>query len=94
MKQKRHKPEGWQSNQLRLWFSTLAYLLLNKLRGVALKGTQLAQASCGTIRLRLLKIGAVVRVTVRRVWISLSTAYPLAELFGIVARRLERARPG
>lgn len=83
-----------RGNQLRLWFSTLAYLLMNKLREVGLKGTEWAQASCGTIRLRLLKIGAVVRVTVRRVWINLSSAYPLAQLFGQVARRLTRTRAG
>ena len=83
-----------RANQLRLWFSTLAYLLMNKLREVALKGTELAQATCGTIRLRLLKIGAVVRVTVRRVWIHLSSAYPLKDLFALAARRLRSAGSG
>lgn len=77
-----------RANQLRLWFSTLAYLLLNQLRRVALKGTELARASCGTIRLRLLKIGALVRVSIRRVRVSLSSAYPLQNLFGLVAGRL------
>jgi hypothetical protein len=81
-------------NQLRLWFSTLAYLLVNQLRQVALRGTEMAQATCGTIRLRLFKIGALVRVTVRRVWISLSSAYPLANLFGLVARRLRQSPAG
>lgn len=83
-----------RANQLRLWFSTLAYLLMNQLRQVGLAGTQLAQATCGTLRLRLLKIGAVVRVTVRRVWISLSSAFPLADLFELAARRLSRAPAG
>lgn len=83
-----------RANQLRLWFSTLAYLLMNKLREVALKGTELAQATCGTIRLRLLKIGAVVKVTVRRVWIHLSSAYPLKDLFSIAASRLGSAGSG
>ena len=82
------------ANQLRLWFSTLAYLLVNQLRQVALRGTEMAQATCGTIRLRLFKIGALVRVTVRRVWIRLSSAYPLANLFGLVARRLRQAPAG
>lgn len=90
----RTSTEVLRGNQLRLWFSTLAYLLMNQLREVGLKGTEWAQASCGTVRLRLFKIGAVVRVTARRVWIHLSSAYPLAELFDLVARRLQRAAPG
>ena len=53
-----------------------------------LAGTKLAQATCGTIRLRLFKIGAVVRVTARRVWVQLSSAYPLQELFAAVSQRL------
>jgi hypothetical protein len=87
----RTSTETMRSNQLRLWFSTLAYLLMNQLRRVGLQGTQLAQATCGTLRLRLLKIGALVRVSVRRVWVSLSSAYPLQELFALVARRLCRS---
>jgi hypothetical protein len=83
-----------RANQLRLWFSTLAYLLVNQLRQVALRGTDMAQATCGTIRLRLFKIGALVRVTARRVWISLSSAYPLASLFGLIARRLRAVPAG
>jgi hypothetical protein len=77
-----------RANQLRLWFSTLAYLLMNQLRGVGLAGTELARATCGTIRLKLLKVGAVVRVSVRRVWVSLSGAYPWAGLWRQVAARL------
>ena len=83
-----------RANPLRLWLSTLAYLLVNQLRRVGLAGTKLAQATCGTIRLRLFKIGAVVRVTVRRGWVSLSSAYPLAELFELVARRLRLRESG
>jgi Transposase DDE domain group 1 len=79
---------GLRSNQLRLWFSTLAYLLMHRLREIGLKGTQLAHATCGSIRLKLLKIGALVKVSVRRVRVSLSSAYPLQELFGRVTRRL------
>ena len=81
-------------NQLRPWFSTLAYLLLNQLRRAGLSGTQLARATCGTIRLRLLKIGAVVRVSVRRVWASLSSACPRRELFALVAGRITSATTG
>ena len=79
---------GFRSNQLRLWFSTLAYLLMHRLRQIGLKGTSLAQATCGTIRLRLFKLGALVKVSVRRMAVSLSSAYPLQGLFGKVARRL------
>ena len=80
-----------RANQLRLWFSTLAYLLLNQLRRVGLKGTELARATCGTIRLRLLKIGAVVRVSARRVRVSLSSAWPWRQLLAQVAGRLREA---
>jgi hypothetical protein len=76
------------SNQLRLWFSTLAYLLMNQLRQRALAGTELAQATCGTIRLKLMKIGAVVKVSVRRVLVSLSGNHPMKELWFAVARKL------
>lgn len=83
-----------RANQLRLWFSTLAYLLMNQLRQVGLKGTELAQATCGTIRTRLMKIGALVRVSVRRVWVSLSSAWPLRELFALVAGRFRPTPTG
>jgi hypothetical protein len=73
-----------RANQLRLAFSTVAYILLRALREFGLKGTPLETAQADTIRLRLLKIGAVVRVTVRKVWIALSEAYPWQELFGQV----------
>jgi hypothetical protein len=84
----RTSAESMQANQLRLWFSTMAYLLMNQLRRVGLSGTELAKAACGTIRLKLLKIGALVRVSVRRVWVSLSSAYPGRALFAGVAERL------
>lgn len=84
----RTSAETMRANQLRLWFSTLAYLLLNQLRRVGLQGTQLAKATCATIRTRLLKIGALIRVTVRRVWVSMSSAFPLQELFALTLQRL------
>ena len=65
---------GLRSNQLRLWFSTLAYLLMHRLRQIGLKGTQLARATCGSIRLKLLQIGALVKVSVRRLVVSLKWA--------------------
>jgi Transposase DDE domain group 1 len=74
------------SNQLRLYFSSIAYVLLQTLRRMALAGTELEKAQCGTIRRKLLKIGAQVRVTVRKVWVSLAGGYPYAALFaGVLA---------
>jgi len=77
------------SNQLRLYFSSIAYVLLQTLRRVGLVGTELEKAQCGTIRLKLLKIGAQIRVTVRRVWVSLSEGYPYAALFARVLDNLD-----
>jgi len=65
-----------RANQLRVWFSALAYVLLSAIRRVALAGTVAARYRCDTIRLRLLKVGARVRVTARRVWFELSSAFP------------------
>ena len=65
-----------RSNQIRLYFSTVAYLLMQALRRLGLAGTELAQAQCHTVRLKLLKIGAQIRITVRKIWVSLSTGYP------------------
>ena len=81
-----------RANQLRLYFSSLAYCLLHALRRLALAGTALANAQCDTIRLRLLKLGARVRVSVRKVWVSLSQSYPHAQLFEH-AWRVLRAPP-
>ena len=64
------------SNQLRLYFSSMAYVLLQTLRRMALAGTELATAQCGTIRLKILKIGAQVRVTVRKIWIFAGRRLP------------------
>jgi hypothetical protein len=85
----------WQaSNQLRLWLATLAYLLMERLRAVGLAGTELAVATVGTIRLRLLKVAASVRVSVRRVSVQMSSAYPLQRLFRRCAQRLGCAVAG
>jgi hypothetical protein len=77
------------SNQLRLYFSSMAYVLMQTLRHTALAGTELERAQCRTIRLKLLKIGAQVRVTVRKIWISLAEGYPHAALFARVLAALE-----
>jgi DDE family transposase len=76
------------SNQLRLWFATLAYLLMERLRSLGLAGTELAQATVGTVRLKLLKVAAQVTVSVRRVSVQLSSSYPFEQLFRICHRRL------
>ena len=85
-----------RANQLRLWLSSVAYVVVNALREVGLRGTQFEKAQCDTIRLKLFKIGAVVRITVRRVWISLSQSYPYADVFIRVFENLQslpRPRP-
>lgn len=64
------------ANQLRLWFASMAYVLMDSLRRIGLAKTELARATCGTIRLRLLKIGALVRISVRRVKVAMSSAWP------------------
>ena len=83
-------------NQVRLYLSSFAYILLNELRRLGLKGTALARARCDTIRNKLLKIGAQIRVTVRRVCVCLASSYPYADLFTQVTRQLQdaRGRPG
>ncbi len=77
-----------KSNQLRLWLSSVAYLLMNELRRVGLAETEMAEAQCNTIRLRLLKIGAQIQVSSRRVLARLASSYPFQDLFLIVYHRL------
>jgi len=81
-----------RSNQIRLYFSSVAYTLMEALRRLGLQQTELARAQASTIRLKLLKIGALIRITVRRVWISMAAGYPYAELFAQAWARL-RASP-
>jgi hypothetical protein len=78
------------SNQLRLWLSALAYLLIERVRAVGLVGTELAQATVGSVRLKLLKVAAQVTLSVRRVHVQLSSAWPWQEIFARCARRLAR----
>ncbi len=89
----RTSSSSFRANQIRLYFSSIAYLLMSALRRLGLKGTELARAQCNTIRLKLLKIGARIRVTVRKVWIALSSAYPHAQVFGQAYLNLQRAPP-
>ena len=83
---------GCAAIRLRLYFSSVAYLLMQALRRLGLAGTELARAQCATLRWKLLKIGAQIRVTVRRVWISLAEGYAYAGLFAQVWTQL-RALP-
>jgi hypothetical protein len=78
-----------RANQVRLYLSTVAYIELRALREFGLAQTELASAQCDTLRVKLLKIGAVVRVTVRKVWVSLSEAYPLRSVFVQVWHNLQ-----
>ena len=79
-----------RSNQLRLYFSSFAYVLMQTLRRLGLEGTSMAKAQCDTIRLKLFKIGAHIRISVRRVRIAFSESYPYANLFRQVMQRLQR----
>ncbi len=78
----------FQANQFRLLLSTFAYVLMDTLRRDHLTGTELERAQCSTIRLKLFKIAARVKVSVRRVWLHLSSSYPHQALFQTLSRRL------
>jgi hypothetical protein len=81
-----------KANQLRLWFSSFAYVLIRALQRIGLPHTELANATCGTIRLKLLKIGARVIVSVRRITVAITSACPLQDEFALAHARL-RAPP-
>ncbi len=80
-----------RANQLRLWFASMAYVLLCALRRIGLAYTQFADATCGTIRLKLLKIGALVRVSVRRIKVAMASACPFQDAFALAHVRLSIA---
>ena len=80
-----------RANQLRLWFYSMAYVLLCGLRRIGLEETNFAKATCGTIRLKLLKIGALVRISVRRIKIAMASACPEAITWGLAARLVAAA---
>jgi hypothetical protein len=77
-----------RANQLRLWFASMAYVLLCALRRIGLAHTGLAAATCGTIRLKLLKIGALVRISARRVKVAMASACPAAAEWRLAHARL------
>jgi hypothetical protein len=80
-----------RANQLRLWFASFAYVLICALRRLGLAHTRLANATCGTIRLKLLKIGAQVRVSVRRIKVAMASACPYADEFALAHERIRAA---
>ena len=81
-----------RANQLRLWFASMAYVLMDALRRLGLEATKLADATCGSIRLKLLKIGALVRFSVRRVKIAMASAHPWRHEWGLAHATLGAAR--
>jgi len=81
----------FNANQMRLWFSSFAYLLISELRRLGLRGTELARAQCSTIREKLFKIGAFICVSVRRVWLRLASSYPYQAIFRTAFSNLDHA---
>ena len=82
-----------RANQLRLWFASAAYVLMCALRRIGLAHTQFASATCSTIRLKLFKIGALVRISVRRVTVAMASAWPWQPEFALAHAMLRRASP-
>jgi hypothetical protein len=82
-----------RANQTRLYFSSVAYVLVSAFRRVALRNTELARAQCGTIRNRLLKIGGRVRISARRVYLSLSSSFPLKSVLRAAVQAIDQAYP-
>jgi len=85
----RTSSETMRANQLRLWFSSIAYVIMNELRRIGLKGTELAKSQCHTIRNKLLKIGAQISIAVRRIFISFASGYPYQHIFRHIFYQLQ-----
>ena len=85
--------EDMRANQIRLYFSSIAYVLLSAMRRIGLGDTSFERAQCSTIRLKLLKIGALVRITIRKIWISFSQSYPYQDQFLKVLANIRGASP-
>ena len=79
-----------RANQLRLWFSSLAYILCNELRRLGLRGTEWATVQCNTMRTKIFKIGAQVFISVRRILVSFASSYPYQHTFQKVYNQLQR----
>lgn len=82
-----------RDNQLRLYFASFAYVLMHGLRRLGLTGTACARAQCTTIRVKWLKIGARVRISVRKIWLSFSESYPHAQTFAQILTNLQKHPP-
>jgi hypothetical protein len=80
-----------RANQLRLWFASMAYVLMCAVRRIGLDRTPFAKASCATIRLKLVKIGALVRISVRRIKVAMASSCTVASTWGTAAARLNAA---
>ena len=80
-----------RANQLRLWFASFAYVLMCALRRIGLRHTRFAKATCGTIRLRLLKLGALVRTSVRRIKVAIASTCPAQHEFALAHAALAKA---
>ena len=80
-----------RANQLRLWFASMAYVLLCALRRIGLAHTQFAEGTCATLRLKLLKIGALVSVSLRRLRLAMASAYPWKHEWALAQARLSHA---
>jgi hypothetical protein len=80
-----------KANQLRLWFASMAYVLLCALRRIGLRHTEFAEATCSTIRLKLLKIGALVRISVRRIKLAMASSCPYQLEYALAHARLTGA---
>jgi len=93
LKADRMSTHYFASNQFRLWEAMFAYLLLERLRTYGLAGTELERATAGSLRVKLLKVAAQVRVSVRRVYVQMSSAFPLQNIFRLCQRRLMRLAP-
>jgi Transposase DDE domain group 1 len=101
---KEHQPDlfsdctstrDFESNQLRVWFSSFAYVLMQALRHHCLQGTDWAKATCGTLRLKFLKVAVLVRISVRRIYLAFSSAWPRQTHFDLIYQRLQPfPRPG
>jgi hypothetical protein len=89
----RTSAEDMRANQLRLYISSMAYVLMSAMRRIGLAGTSFERAQCSTIRLKLLKIGALVRTTARKIWVWFSQSYPYREQFLEILRNLRAAPP-
>ena len=89
----RTSAEDMRANQIRLYFSSIGYVILSAMRRIGLAETQFERAQCSTIRLKLLKVGALVRITVRKIWISFSQSYPYREQFLKILAKIRSAPP-